>query len=87
MSCEFDVRVVPRSSQEKVALQTDGALKVWVHAAPADGQANEAVCARIADQLGLAKSKVVLVRGHASRSKRIRIEGIELSDALKRLSL
>jgi uncharacterized protein len=86
VSSEFDVRVLPRSSQEKLEILADGSLKVWVHAAPTDGQANDAVCRLLAEKAGVSKSSVTVVRGGTSRNKRVRIEGLELSEARKRLS-
>lgn len=80
------IRVTPRSRQTKVAVQTDGSLKVWVTAAPADGEANAAVCELLAKKLGVPKSAVSVIRGHTARTKQIRIDGIEPSEALKRLS-
>ncbi|MCW2971679.1 MAG: hypothetical protein JWO23_2806, partial [Solirubrobacterales bacterium] len=45
-------------------------------AAPAlDGRANRALCRLFADRLGVAHSRVVIVRGHRSREKLIQVEG------------
>jgi uncharacterized protein (TIGR00251 family) len=86
MSFEIDVKVVPRSSQERIEPLPDGSLKIWVRAAPADGQANESVCKILCRALRIPKSSVEIVRGQTSRQKRIRAEGIEPSEARKRLS-
>jgi uncharacterized protein YggU (UPF0235/DUF167 family) len=86
LSVEFDVRVIPRSSQEKVEQQPDGSLKIWVRASPTDGQANEAVCVLLAKALSVSKGSIEIVRGHSGRSKRVRASGIEPSEAQKRLS-
>jgi uncharacterized protein (TIGR00251 family) len=86
VSVEFEVKVIPRSSQEKIARLADGTLKIWVHAAATDGQANEAVTAILAKELGVPKSNIEIIRGEAARAKKIRVNGIEPSEALKRLS-
>jgi len=86
MSVEIDVRVVPRSHRDAIELLDDGGLKVWVRAAPTDGQANAAVIALLSKSLRVSKSNIEIVRGESGRSKRIRIEGIEPSDLKKRLS-
>lgn len=86
MSAEIDVRVVPRSSKEEIRVSIEGDVKIWVRAAPVDGQANTAVIAALAKKLGLPKSNLTVVRGETGRSKRIRIEGIEPSELEKRLS-
>lgn len=75
-TCEFDIRVTPRSSKNKVELVEGGTLKIWVTAAPTDGQANDAVIEVLAKQLRIAKSHIDIVRGHTSRDKRVRIEGL-----------
>lgn len=46
-----------------------------VTAAPEDGRANAAVAAALAYALGVAKSRLVLVRGQTSRDKLFRLEG------------
>jgi len=86
VSAEFDVRVVPRSSKEEIRVSDGGETKIWVRAAPVDGQANEAVIALLAKRIGVPKSALSVVRGESGRLKRIRIEGIEPSELEKRLS-
>ena len=62
-----------RSSRRAVERQADGSYKVWVSEPPADGAANDAVCALLAKEFGVAKSAISIVRGHAGRSKRVRV--------------
>jgi uncharacterized protein YggU (UPF0235/DUF167 family) len=59
---------------------------VRVTAPPVDGRANDALCTLIAKRLGLAPSRVRVARGHASRDKFLRIEGVD-GDAARRLLL
>lgn len=75
----IDVRVQPRAKRQAHAWEGD-TLKVWLTAAPTDGQANEALVAYLADRLGIAKSKVSLVAGHKHRNKRVEIEGLTLEE-------
>lgn len=86
MSVEVDVRVVPRSSRNRIETLPDGSLKAWLHAPPTDGQANAALCESLAKALRIPKTEIRIVRGETSRTKRLRIEGLELSDLRKRLS-
>lgn len=53
---------------------------VHVAAAPDEGKANAAVCRVVADAFGLPKSAVRVVRGHASRTKTLEIDGATMSD-------
>jgi hypothetical protein len=54
-----------------------GELRVRVAAAPVDGAANAALVRVVADALGLAKGRVRLVAGAASRRKLIEIDGLD----------
>ncbi len=82
---DIDVRVQPRSSRNEVKL-VDGTVKVWLTAPPTDGQANAALCALIADRAGVPKSAVEVVRGHTSRSKTLRVNGLSASELAERLA-
>lgn len=55
----------------------DGILQAKVTAAPVDGKANRALCKLIARRVGVAPSRVSVVRGERSREKVVRVEGIE----------
>lgn len=66
------MRVTPGARSE--ALETvEGRLVARVRAKPEDGKANAAVTALLANALGIAPSKVELLRGVTSREKQFRI--------------
>lgn len=67
------VKVTPGARTEVLEI-ADGKLLAKVRAKPHDGAANEAVRASIAEALGLAPSRVVLLRGAASREKLFRVD-------------
>jgi uncharacterized protein YggU (UPF0235/DUF167 family) len=50
------------------------AIKVSVTATPSDGKANAAVIKLLSKALGIAKSRLSLVRGHTSRHKVFRVD-------------
>jgi len=81
----ISIRVAPRSNRNVVRVDEIGDVKVWVTAAPTDGQANAATCELIAKKLGLSKSAVSVVRGEASRTKAISVVGMSVEEALQRL--
>jgi hypothetical protein len=58
----------------------DGALRVRVAAAPADGAANAALERLIAGSLDIARGRVRLIAGATNRRKLIEIEGFEPAD-------
>jgi uncharacterized protein (TIGR00251 family) len=71
----LDVKVVPKSSRDRVVGELGGALKVAVSAAPERGAANQAVCRLIARSLGLRTQQVAVESGHANPRKTLRIAG------------
>jgi uncharacterized protein YggU (UPF0235/DUF167 family) len=70
---EFAVRVTPRASRTKVVLE-EGVIRVHVTVVPEDGKANRAVQEVLAKALGVAKTRLVLIRGATSRDKQFRLE-------------
>ena len=66
------VRVTPGARAETLEL-ADGKLTAKVRAKPEDGKANEAVRALLASALGLAPSRLELLRGATSREKQFRV--------------
>ena len=79
---ELDIRVQPRAGRN--AIEIDGErITVRVTAAPESGKANDAVVSLLAKRLGVPKRSVQIVRGHKSRDKRIRIEGISAAETLE----
>lgn len=71
---EISVRVTPKASRNAVVAE-DGAIRVYVTVVPEGGKANAAVAKLLAKALGVAKSRLVLVRGETARDKVFRIEG------------
>jgi uncharacterized protein YggU (UPF0235/DUF167 family) len=72
------VRVTSRSAKPGIGGWRAGAdgreeLEIRVADAPADGAANDAVEKLLARALGLSRSQVSIVSGHASRHKRIEV--------------
>ncbi|MDP3341123.1 DUF167 domain-containing protein [Frigidibacter sp.] len=70
---EFAVRVTPRASRNAL-LAEGGEIRVYVTVVPEDGKANAAVQKLLAKALGVAKSRLVLIRGATSRDKLFRLD-------------
>jgi len=66
------VRVQPGARVETIAI-ADTIVEVKVRARPEDGKATAAVIALVAGALGVAASRVELLRGATSRDKLLRI--------------
>jgi uncharacterized protein YggU (UPF0235/DUF167 family) len=66
------VRVTPKASNNRV-LVADGVVKIYVTTVPEEGKATAAVIKILAKELGIAKMRVLLVRGAKDRVKAFRI--------------
>ena len=80
------VKVVPKSSRDRVVGELDGALKIAVSAPPEKGAANKAVCKLIAKTLGLHIQQVRVDAGHGSPRKTLRITGTSIERVRDSLS-
>jgi uncharacterized protein YggU (UPF0235/DUF167 family) len=69
----FAVRVTPAARRMGVEM-VEGVIRISVTAPPEDGKATEAARAALAEALGVAKTRLVLVRGAVSRDKLFRLE-------------
>jgi uncharacterized protein (TIGR00251 family) len=83
---ELNVRLQPRSRRSEVVGERDGTLLVRVTAPPVDGKANAALCKLLAKTLGVPPSTVAVVRGSSAREKVVRVDGVETSILMHRLS-
>jgi uncharacterized protein (TIGR00251 family) len=76
MSDAIEVRVRARAARDELAGFRDGRLQVRVTAPPLEGRANKVVRKLIARRMGVAPSRVTIVRGQRSRDKLVRVEGM-----------
>ena len=81
------VRVVVKPGAREDTLHTgeDGCCRATVTAPPQDGQANRAVCALLARQLGVPKMRVQVVRGARAREKTLEVAGLTPEELRRRL--
>lgn len=77
--------MVPRAGRSGVAGTRDGALLVRLAAAPVDGAANAELIEVLARALDLPKRRIEIVSGDRSRSKRVRVIGMDARVALAAL--
>ena len=69
----FALRVTPGARRD-VLTDEDGTLRCTTTAAPEDGRANAAVAEQLARALGVAKTRLTLLRGATSRDKVFRLD-------------
>jgi uncharacterized protein YggU (UPF0235/DUF167 family) len=67
------VRVTPGARSTRIERDDDG-LRIWVTAPPDGGRANAAVTETLARALGVAKTRLTLLRGATSRQKLFRLD-------------
>jgi uncharacterized protein (TIGR00251 family) len=81
----LSLRVTPRAAQSGIRGMQGEELKVSLHAAPADGQANQELLRLLAKFFSLPKRAVELLSGETSRSKRVLLHGVTAAEIGKRL--
>jgi uncharacterized protein (TIGR00251 family) len=69
------VRVQPRASRNEILDVRDARLRLRTTAPPTDGKANEAVIRLLAEHLGIAPSRISILRGSSRRDKQLRVRG------------
>jgi len=82
---EVDVRVVPRSSRDRIAGVLGDRLKLQVTSPPVEGEANRAVLELLARSAGLPLRAASLVAGQTGRSKTVRLECEDPAAVARRL--
>jgi len=71
------VKLAPRGRRDELLGFADDVLRARVAAPPVDGKANMALCRLIAERVGVAPSRVSVVRGAKSREKLVEVQGID----------
>lgn len=85
MPCAIiEIKVVPRSAVSKFTL-SEGVIKMHLTSPPVDGAANAECIKVIAKKVGIAKTYVSIVSGEKSKIKRIKIDGLDEEEVIKRL--
>lgn len=70
---EIAVRVTPRASRNAVVAEA-GTIRIYVTVVPEDGKATAAAARLLAGALGVAKSRITLLRGATARDKVFRLD-------------
>jgi uncharacterized protein len=72
----FSVYIQPRASKTELAGAHADAIKIRIAAPAIENAANRALIDFVAEQLGVAKGRVRIVSGGASRRKLLEVEGV-----------
>ena len=68
------VKAHPKSKKKEVLQKDADHYEVWVREAPDKGKANQAVIEALSEYLEVARSRISVSSGHASRNKVVEIE-------------
>lgn len=63
------VKVVPKSSRNKIEKISEGEYKVWITAPPVDGKANKVLIEALSDYFDVPKSFVEIIGGKTAKTK------------------
>jgi len=67
------VKVVPKSSRNKIEKISEEEYKVWITAPPVDGKANAMLIQVLSKHFGVSKSSLAIIGGKTARIKIIEI--------------
>lgn len=81
------VWVTPGASRSEIAGVADGRLRLRLAASAHEGKANAELVVFMARLLGVPRRDVSLVAGASGRRKLLRVHGLELDEARRRLRL
>lgn len=76
----FSVVVIPKSSRNEIVEWKNDELKIRLAAVPEKGKANEELIRYLAEVLNIGKTHVNLVRGEASRRKKVSVKGMSMEE-------
>lgn len=65
------VRARPGSSRQKMTIDAQGIIKIFVVSKPEKGKANEEIISFLAKALSCAKKEIIIVSGLTSKTKKI----------------
>ena len=77
--------MTPRAGRSGFGGLREGSLLVKLAAAPVDGAANDELIALLSKALRIPKRDITIVSGERSRTKRIRIAGMDREQVLAKL--
>ena len=70
----IQVKVQPGARRTELSWQGPDQCRAKLTAPPVDGKANEALIELLAEELGVRRSAVTIIRGQAARTKIVKIE-------------
>ena len=79
------IKLQPRASRNEIGEVMGNELRVKVTAPPVDSAANGELVRFLAERLDCARNQVELVRGHTSRHKTVRVQGMTTEEVVRKI--
>lgn len=73
------IKVIPNAHKNEIIGMENEELKIRLAAVPNKGKANEALICFLSNELQIAKSDVVILKGESSRHKKILLKNVFVS--------
>ena len=83
---QFTVKVHPRAKRNAITGKVGEALKLSLTSPPVDGRANEACIEYFARLFAVPRSSVTIAAGEKSRTKVVRVTGVNAAEASRLLT-
>lgn len=71
---QFTIRVTPKAAANRIKIEDDGAIRVYVTTAPEDGKANKKVIELLSKEFKIPKSSLEIIKGHKNKDKLIAVQ-------------
>ena len=81
----FDITVAPKSSRNKISINSNNSIKIYLTAPPVDGKANAGLITLLSKTLKVPKSSIQIIHGETGKKKRISINGLNSSQVIDKL--
>jgi uncharacterized protein len=79
----IDISVSPKSSRNKILINENNSIKIFLTDPPVDGKANAGLISLLSKSLKIPKSSILIIHGETSKNKRISISGLTSNDVIE----
>lgn len=86
MTAVIEIKVIANARRNEVSgRMADGKIKVRINQKPVAGKANQAIVEFLSEKLSVPKTAIQIITGDRSKIKRIQIDGMERTEAERKL--
>ncbi|HOD14954.1 MAG TPA: DUF167 domain-containing protein [Spirochaetota bacterium] len=81
----LDITVAPKSSRNKISIDSSNSIKIYLTAPPVDGKANAELISLLSKTLKVPKSSITIIHGETGKKKRVSIIGLPSHRVINKL--